>query len=106
MTITLASKDSTYILNYCAKYLARDNVGPRHNYGQYADDDPRARVSDAWKFPIVDSYYNGKDYEASYQSNIVTFIYVNRDGRLGDQVGVIGTFSNLYAPVGFLQTAD
>jgi hypothetical protein len=106
MTTILASKDSTYVLNYCAKYLARDNTDSRHNYGQYGSDDPRGRISEAWRFPIIDSYYDGKDYVASYQSNIVTFIYVNRDGRLGDQVGVIGTFSNFYAPLPLTEVPD
>jgi hypothetical protein len=99
MAPTLASKDSTYILNHCAKYLARDNSDARHNYGQYAADDPRARISEAWRFPVVDSYFDGKDHIASYAFNIVTFIYVNRDGNLGSEISVLGTFSNLYAPI-------
>lgn len=106
MAILTCSKDSTYVLNYCTKYLARDNSDPRHNYGQYANDDPRGCIAEAWRFPIVDSYYDGKDYVESYKSNIVTFVYVNRDGRLGDQIGVIGTFSNFYAPIPLRQVVD
>jgi hypothetical protein len=103
MAPPLAFKDSTYILNHCAKYLARDNSDARHNYGQYPADDPRARISEAWRFPVVDSYFDGKDYGASYAFNIVTFIYVNRDGNLGTDVSVLGTFSNLYSPIPLVQ---
>jgi hypothetical protein len=103
MPPALAFKDSTYILNYCAKYLARDNSDPRHNYGQYANDDPRARISEAWRFPVIDSYFDGKDYTASYAFNIVTFIYTNRDGNLGNQISVLGTFSNLYSAIPLTQ---
>ena len=62
---TLVTRDDTYVLNYSTKYLARDNSDARHNYGQYASGDPRARIAEAWRFPIVDSYYDGRDYVAS-----------------------------------------
>jgi hypothetical protein len=82
MPALLAPKDTTYVLNHCTKYLARDNSDARHNYGQYEPGDPRAKISEAWRFPIIDSYFDGQDYRASHAFNIVTFVYVNRDGRL------------------------
>jgi hypothetical protein len=106
MSVTVVVKDPTYILNHCTKYLARDNADSRHNYGQYGDDDPRCRISEAWRFPIIDSYYDGQDYESSYASNIVTFVYVNRDGGLGNELSVIGTFSDLYDPIPLQQVED
>jgi hypothetical protein len=102
----LAQKDNIYILNHCTKYLARDNSDARHNYGQYDTDDPRATISEAWRFPIVDAYYDGKDYEASHAFNIVTFIYVNRNGRLGSDISVLGTFADLFSPVPLSQVED
>jgi hypothetical protein len=64
------------VLNYSTRYLARENADDRHNYGQYSLGDPRARISEAWRFPIIDSYFDGQDYQASYRFNAVTFIYV------------------------------
>jgi len=106
MTALVARKDTTYVLNHCTKYLARDNSDARHNYGQYEPGDPRAKISEAWRFPIIDSYYDGQDYRASHAFNIVTFVYVNRDGRLGDDISMIGTFADLYSPVPLSQVED
>ena len=98
MPYRLLSRDDIYVLNYSTKYLARDNTDDRHNYGQYAAGDPRSRIAEAWRFPIIDSYYDGQDYEASYDFNAVTFIYANSDPGL-TSVAVVGTFADLYAPV-------
>jgi hypothetical protein len=102
----LADKDSTYVLNYCTRSLARDNDDGRHNYGQYAGDDPRARIAEAWRFPIVDSYYDGVSLESSQRFNIVTFVYANRDGVPADAIAVIGTFADLCTPIPLRQVAD
>ena len=60
MPALLAQKDSTYVLNHCTKYLARDNSDARHDYGQYETGDPRARISEAWRFPVIDSITTDK----------------------------------------------
>jgi hypothetical protein len=91
-------RDDTYVLNYSTRYLARDNTDGRHNYGQYAAGDPRARIAEAWRFPIVDSYYDGVDYEASYAFNCVTFIYPDGD-QPATGVAVVGTFADLHTPI-------
>ena len=106
MTCQIAEKDDTYVLNYCARSLARDNSDLRHNNGQYAEDDPRGRIAEAWRFPIIDSYYDGRDIAASQAFNIVTFVSVNRDGALGNDISVIGTFSDLVSPVALRQVGD
>jgi hypothetical protein len=95
---TLVTRDDIYVLNYSTKYLARDNSDARHNYGQYASGDPRARIAEAWRFPIVDSYYDGHDYVASYAFNCATFIYAD-DSRSIKDVAVIGTFADLHTPI-------
>src|SRR3954469_20144620 len=95
---TLVARDDLYVLNYSTKYLARDNTDPRHNFGQYGGGDPRARISEAWRFPIIDSYYDGHDYVASYAFNCVTFIYAADDAAPG-AVSVLGTFSSLHTPM-------
>lgn len=94
---TLVSRDDIYVLNYSTKYLARDNTDGRHNYGQYAGGDPRARIAEAWRFPIIDSYFDGRDYVASYAFNCVTFIYA--DENPAGEVAVVGTFADLHTPI-------
>lgn len=92
------SKDSGYILNYCAKHLARDNADPRHSYWGTYDDQPRARVSESWRFPIIDSH-DGTDVDA-YEWNDVSFVYtVPREGEPPASVEVVTTCHVLYEPI-------
>lgn len=88
-------KDDQYVLNHCTRFLARDGDEPRHDFGQYEPGDPRAQVCEAWRYPIVDSYYDGASVEASYPFNAVTFVY---DGRVtpAAEVAVTGTFTELH----------
>src|SRR4051812_29370143 len=95
---TLVSRDDLYVLNYSTKYLARDNTDGRHNYGQYTGDDPRARIAEAWRFPITDSYYDVQGYEMSYALNCVTFIFAAAEPAPAS-VDVVGTFAELHTPV-------
>ncbi|MDN5753159.1 MAG: gluconate 2-dehydrogenase subunit 3 family protein [Nitrosospira sp.] len=95
-----------YILNHCTRFLTRRNTDARHNFGQYDPSDPRARICEAWRFPIIDSYAGAAD-EDSHAFNKVTFVYPADVAEAPDQVGVTGTFANLYeliplAPVRFL----
>ena len=62
---TIVKRDDVYVLNYCTKSLARNNTDARHNYGQYSPDDRRAGIAEAWRFPVIDSYYDGRSYEDS-----------------------------------------
>jgi hypothetical protein len=91
-------RDDVYVLNHCTRFLARDSSDPRHNFGQYPDGDPRAVVCEAWRFPIVDSYFDGTLVEDSYRYNTVTFVYDGRRER-PSSVAVVGTFGALYDPV-------
>jgi hypothetical protein len=105
MSAPIVTKDYTYILNHCARSLARDNSDGRHNYGQYAQDDPIASIAEAWRFPIVDSFFDSQQ-PTIQADNIVTFIVVNRDGKLGSDISVIGTFSDLITPIPLTRVAD
>ena len=69
-------RDDQYVLNHCAKSLARD-VGP---------------VSEPWRFPVIDTHYDDQDPDQGRGFNDVTFIY---DGRTSapESVGVVGTFA-------------
>lgn len=106
----LVEKDDQYILNHCTRFLARDGDARRHDFGQYEPDDPRASISEAWRYPIVDSYFDGTSVEASYPFNSVTFVYDGRTNPASD-VAVTGSFTELYDPillhqVGFLGEAS
>ncbi|MDF0665323.1 MAG: gluconate 2-dehydrogenase subunit 3 family protein [Nitrospira sp.] len=92
-------KDDEYILNHCTRYLARTNTDERHNFGQYPTGDPRGRVCEAWRFPIVDTFFDGQDPESSYRFNKVTFVYRSLNEETPSHVAVVGTFTALYDPV-------
>ncbi len=99
-------KDDVSVLNVCAKYLARADDAPRHNFGQFAGTDQRARICEAWRFPIVDSYFDGRDQAASYAFNEVTFVYGLPWVASPREVGVIGTFGSLHTPIPLRRIAN
>ncbi|WNR42700.1 gluconate 2-dehydrogenase subunit 3 family protein [Paenibacillus roseipurpureus] len=79
-----------YVLNHCTKYLARENETPRHNYNmEYSYDDPKAFISENWRFPIVDS-------SNVPNNNAVTFVYAAPTTYPAWKVSVVGTFSDLF----------
>lgn len=98
MSVRIIDKRDEYILGHCTKYLARDNTDFRHNLGQYADNDPRGRICEAWRFPIIDSYGDETNIEDPYAANQVTFVYEVDPSAPPQSVAVIGTFGNLYEP--------
>jgi len=98
MAAVVADKDDQYVLNHCTRFLARDSADPRHDFGQYSPGDARAAVCEAWRFPVVDAYSDGRSAESSYPYNSVTFVYDGRAGQPGS-VSVVGSFGELYAPV-------
>jgi hypothetical protein len=95
---TTAAQD-VYILNHCTKFLARETTDARHNYDHLAPDDPRARICEPWRFPVIDSYSDGRDPVASYAYNRVTFVYAAERADAVPEVSVVGTFSGLYQPI-------
>jgi hypothetical protein len=99
MAVEIVQTDDLYVLNQCTKFLARSNTDPRHNFGQLTDDDPRSRIAEAWRFPIIDSYSDGQDFVKSYSSNLVTFVYQQQGNTPPKDVSIIGTFANLFEPI-------
>lgn len=96
----VVEKDDVYILNHAAKYLARSNTDERHNFDHLPAGDPRARICEAWRFPVIEGHYNAADPRESYRWNEVTFIYRAPAGGAAPQsVGVIGTFAALYEEI-------
>lgn len=98
MAAVAVTKDDQYVLNHCTRFLARDNSGARHDFGQYEGDDPRAAICEAWRFPIVDSHWDGVSAETSFPFNDVTFVYDAR-GAPDIEVGVVGSFGDLWSPL-------
>jgi hypothetical protein len=97
---TVIERDDQYVLNHCTKFLARTLNEPRHNYGQFGNQDLRATICESWRFPIVDTYSDGQTFDGGYFLNAVTFIYFHpSDVPLPQQVSVVGTFHALYEPI-------
>lgn len=97
MAFALVERDDTYVLNQCTRFLARSDGGARHDFGQYAADDPRSAVCEAWRFPIVDAFLDEAAPD-SYDYNTVTFVHDGRESRPGS-VALVGTFGDLFDPV-------
>lgn len=87
--------DDQYVLNHCTKFLARRNTDRRHDFGQYAADDPRARICEAWRFPIIDSAPQAD----GYAFNRVTFVFHRDSTQTPQELGIVGTFATLYEPI-------
>ncbi|HEX2058976.1 MAG TPA: gluconate 2-dehydrogenase subunit 3 family protein [Actinomycetota bacterium] len=99
MPVTRVDLRHDYVLNHCTRYLARDSTDPRHDFGQYAAGDARATVCEAWRFPIVDSYFDADAPDRGYGFNTVTFVYGGRKDPPPAKVELVGTFAELYAPI-------
>lgn len=95
MPLAVVAKDDQYVLNQCTKYLARDNTDTRHNFGgEYDAVGPRGLIAEAWRFPVVDTYWDG-DPDTSYGFDAVTFIWDSvRFPAIN--VGLVTDFAELY----------
>jgi hypothetical protein len=92
-------RDDQYVLNQCTPYLVRLNTDERHNFGfgHYPAGDPRGRIRDAWRFPVVDACDVPPAGESRADYNDVTFVF-HATGAVPTTVGVAGSFANLYEP--------
>lgn len=98
-SVTILERDDQYILNHRPKHLARENTDERHNFGQFAQGDPRGRIRESYHFPVIDSYFDGQDQERRYAFNEVTFVYCNPFAPAPQEIAVVGTFARLYERV-------
>lgn len=107
METEILSRPDTRTLNYAAKYLARDNTDARHNFGQFQLGDPRGRIAEGWRFPIIESYSDGVNHAAGQHFNEVTFVYMALPARpVPREVAVKGTFHRLYDPIPMRRIGD
>jgi hypothetical protein len=77
MPADVIEKEDDYILNHCAKYLARDNTDERHSFFGLDAGQDRARISDAWRFPVIDA--DDSNAPDASEWNHVTFVYRARE---------------------------
>ncbi|HZI08735.1 MAG TPA: gluconate 2-dehydrogenase subunit 3 family protein [Myxococcus sp.] len=96
MPAYVLEQDTQYVLNHCARYLARNNRDRRHDFGHFAPEDEHANICESWRFPIVDSHYSHElGVEGSFALNEVTFVYADPVG-VPSRVELVGTFAPLY----------
>lgn len=94
----IINKSSQYVLNHCTKYLARDNTDNRHSFLGMFDDQYRARISEAWRFPIIDSHDSSE--ADAYEWNDVTFVWFGEPGMPQPAaVELLSTSNALYDPI-------
>lgn len=93
-------RDDLYVLNHSTASLARHNEDHRHRYGEghYAPDDSRARIRDAWRFPIVDTCAEAPAGGHAWDFNDVTFVYPAFQDT-PSSVAVVGSFGKIYEKV-------
>lgn len=101
--VPVLAVDNTYLFGLIGKFLARDDAGPRHDYGHLGAD-PRAGILEPWRFPWVDAVYDPDD--AAQPDNAVTFVHAAADRQPGHAVQVAGSFADLHTPLPLLPLAD
>ncbi len=85
---------SEYVLNHCAKHLGRAGNPPEPG-DEAAAERFRARIAEAWRFPVVGLM---REVDANPNLNLVTFVYKTIPGDQ-QSVQVLGTFGELYRPI-------
>lgn len=103
--VSLLAVDNEYLFGVISKYLARDDTGPRHDYGHLADN-PRAAILEAWRFPWVDAWFDPDPKGAAQRYNAVTFIHASADRQAGHRVELVGSFAELHSPLALQPLAD
>ncbi len=111
MRARLVDKSDEYVLNHCARFLARDNREPRHSYFGLEAEHERARISDAWRFPVVDAHEpsSREEFEsgAYMDFNDVTFVLKEaNDGPRFGAVALVTTAGALNRPIEMKRVGD
>lgn len=101
--VSLLDVDEEYLLGLVSKYLARDDASPRHDYGHLAGD-PRAAILEAWRFPVVEAWYDPTD--SAQRFNAVTFVHAAPDRQPSGEVFLVGSFADLHTPLKLASLGD
>jgi hypothetical protein len=104
MSAVIVEKEPDWVLNNCAKYLARDNNDDRHSFFGLDAGHTRARISESWRFPIVDADDSGAPDASEW--NHVTFIYRAPEDRPDLSVQLLSPCLGLHAPSALKRVAD
>lgn len=105
MRAQIVPRDPLYVLNHCTKYLARDNTDARHSYWGTYDGQPRSRISEPWRFPVIDSHHG--DGPDAYEWNDVTFVHAPQPGAAPPrEVLLVTTCNTLWEPIPLEPVAD
>lgn len=94
--------ESRYVLNHCAKYLARNTALPaRHSYfGHLAHNPEAARFLEGWRFPVVDTHREPEEPAGTQRLNLVTFVWrAPDDAPPPGKVEIFGAFLAGGAPL-------
>src|SRR3974377_211042 len=103
----VVGRDDTYVLNNPTKCLGRENSDERHNFGQFAQGDPRAKACETWRFPIIDGHYDPAEPAESYNWNEVTFVHaVPRNQGIPGSVAVVGSVAPMYQQIQMRRIPD
>jgi hypothetical protein len=104
MLAVVIQKEPDYVLNHCAKYLARDNADERHSFFGLDAGQARARISEPWRFPIVDADDSG--VAGASEWNHVTFIYQAPEDHPDIRIQLLTPCLGLYAPAALKPVED
>ena len=96
MVAAVVAKEPEYVLNHCAKYLARDNTDERHSFFGLDAGQERARISEPWRFPLVDADDSGAAGASEW--NHVTFVFCAPNSRPNVSVKLLTPLLGLFAP--------
>jgi hypothetical protein len=96
MAVELRDPGSEYVLNHCTRHLNRAGLPP-----DPGDEDAaaafRARISEAWRFPII-GFIREEQQADARPVNLVTFVYKMPPGDVR-QIAILGTFGTLYESI-------
>lgn len=105
MSAATVDRGSEYVLNHCTKLLARDNTDGRHSFFGTQDGRPRARIAEAWRFPIVDAHHEQGVNRFAW--NDVTFvIMISPEANAPTRVELVTTAHRLNDPIQLYRVDD
>ena len=96
----LLPPDDEHVLDLCARHLARTDESLRHSHKGYLGTDRRARFSEGWRFPLVES----SDQPGA---NHVTFVWRREmDAPSPRDASLTGTFAPLHERIALGRAQD
>lgn len=104
MRAAIVPKEVDYLFNHCTKYLARMNNDARHSFSGLTVTDQRGRISESWRFPIVDSDDSGVSDASEF--NHVTFVFCQPESKSRQSIFLLTPCLDLFNPAPLQQAGD